>query len=161
MKVKHVMSRDIIFVSSRASFARLWEIIFKKDIHGLPVCEKGQLIGIIAEEDLLGKLYPSYEDYITDFTNARKFEDMEGKLGRLTKLTAKDIMNRKIFLTYPDRPIMRALSKMILRKVRQLPVVEPGSGNKLVGMVTKGDIFDALFNSYLKIPGRKKGKTKL
>lgn len=145
------MSKDIVTVSPLASFARLWEVIFKKGIHGVPVCEKEKLVGIIAEEDLLGKLYPSYEEYITDFTSTSKFEEMEGNLGHLTELKASDIMNRKIYLTYPERPIMRALSKMIVRQIRQLPVVESGSGNKLVGMITKGDIFDALFNKYLKI----------
>lgn len=149
MKVKNIMSKNILKVSTKASFAKLWEIIFKKGIHALPVVSKGRLVGIIAEEDLLGKLYPSYEDYITNFTNAAKFEDMEDKLGRLTHLTAKDLMNKKIYLTYPDRPILRALSKMLIRQVRQLPVVEKGTGNKLVGMITKGDIFDAL---YKKIP---------
>lgn len=152
MQVKDIMSKDVITVSKQASFARIWEIIFKKHIHGLPVCREGKLVGIIAEEDLLNKLYPSYEDYVYDFMHATRFEQMEEKLGELTKLRAKDIMNRKIFLTYPDIPIMRALSKMILRRVRQLPVVEPGTGNKLVGVVTKGDIFDSLFNKYLKIP---------
>lgn len=152
MKVKDIMSKDVISVSERASFSKVWEIIFKRGIHGLPVCKGGKMVGIIAEEDLLAKLYPSYEDYVSDFINASKFEEMEEKLGELTKLQAKDIMNRKVFLTYPEKPIMGALSKMILRRVRQLPVVEPGSGNKLVGMVTKGDIFDALFNKYLKLP---------
>jgi CBS domain-containing protein len=150
MKVKDVMTTDITTVSPRASFPRLWEIIFKKGIHAIPICEKDKLSGIVSEEDLLAKLYPSYEDYITDFTNARKFEDMENKLGKLKHLTAGDIMNKKIYLTYPERPIMRALSKMILRRIRQLPVIEKESGNKLVGLISKGDIFDALFNKHLR-----------
>lgn len=150
MKVLEIMTKDVVTVTPSSPFAEIWECIFKEGIHALPVTYYNKMVGIIAEEDLLAKLYPSYEDYIGDFVSATKFRQMEDKLGELTNLTAKDIMNKKIYLTYPDREIMRALSKMMLRRVRQLPVVEPGSGNKLVGMITKGDIFDAL---YKKIPG--------
>lgn len=149
MRVKDLMRKEVITVSEDASLSKIWEVIFKKGIHGLPVCQKGHLVGIIAEEDLLAKLYPSYGEYIDDFVHATKFEAMEDKLGELKKLKAKDLMNTKIFLTYPDIPVLQALSKMILRRISQLPVIEKGSGNKLVGIISKGDIFDALFNKYL------------
>lgn len=151
MKVEKLMKRKVMTVTPSTYFRELWQIIFRKKINGLPVVVRGKLIGVISEKDLLSKLYPSYEDYITDFVHARKFEDMEDNIGELTKLRAKDVMNRKIYLTYPEQPIMKALSKMILRQVHQLPVIERGTGNKLVGIITRGDIFSAL---YKKIPRR-------
>jgi len=154
MKVRQLMNKKVVSVNPSTSFRELWKIIFKKKINGLPVVTRGKLVGVVSEQDLLSKLYPSYEDYITDFVHARKFEDMEENIGEITKLKAKDVMNRNIYLTYPEQPIMKALSKMILRKIHQLPVIEQGTGNKLVGIITRGDIFNAL---YKKIPRPYKG----
>lgn len=163
MKVKELMSKKVITVPPEASFALLWKIIFKKGIHGLPVVDKDNtLIGIIAEEDLLSKLYPSYQEYIDDFRSASDFEEMEKKIGELKRLKAEDVMNRKIYLTYPETPILRALSKMIVRQVRQLPVID--KQRKLIGVITKGDIFDFLFKRYLnlpQIPFKRRGKKKV
>lgn len=151
MKVSQVMNKSAVMVKPQASFAMVWELIFKKGIHGLPVIDtKKKLIGIIAEEDLLAKLYPSYSEYIDDFTRVSTFEIMEEKIGGLKKLTAKDLMNRKIHLAYPDDPILKALSKMIVRKVRQLPVID--YEQTLLGIITKGDIFDILFKKYFYVP---------
>lgn len=148
MKVHEVMSGSVVMVSPGTPIRKLWEAIFKKDIHGIPVVDgKKRLIGIVAEEDLLKLLYPKYEDLIEDFVSASDFEEMEEKIDELTKLKAEHVMCKKIFFTRPDTPIMRALSRMIVRKVRQLPVVS--EDNVLVGMITKGDIFDILFKKHL------------
>ncbi|MBL7159103.1 CBS domain-containing protein [Candidatus Microgenomates bacterium] len=155
MQVHEVMTTEIITVSPETPFSRIWEVIFKKGIHGLPVVDKdNKILGIIAEEDLLLKLYssyrlhPLYEKYLSGFVSGKNFEEMEKKLEKLTQLQAKDIMNRKVYLTYPEKPMLRALSKMIVRRVRQLPVIT--KKKEVIGMITKGDIFDCLFKKYLK-----------
>lgn len=156
MRVFEVMSTSMITVSPDTPFASVWKIIFKKRIHGLPVVDKdNKLLGIIAEEDLLLRLYtsyklhPLYEKYLSDFVSGESFEKMEKKLIKLRKLRAKDVMNQKVYLTYPERPILRALSKMIVRQVRQLPVIT--KKKEVIGVITKGDIFDALFKKYLRL----------
>ena len=156
MQVHEVMSTKITTVSPEASFSSVWQIIFKKGIHGLPVVDKdNKLLGIIAEEDLLSKLYssyrhhPLYEKYLSDVASAKSFEKMEKELKKLTKLRAKDVMNRKVYLTYSEKPILRALSKMMVRRVRQLPVIT--RKKEVIGMITKGDVFDSLFKKYLRL----------
>lgn len=142
------MSARVFSVSPKTPLRDLWKAIFKKGIHGVPVVDrKKKLLGIVAEEDLLKLLYPKYEDLIEDFTSASDFEAMEEKIHELTSLNAEHIMSKKIIFTRPDAPIMRALSRMITRNVRQLPVV--AENDTLVGMVTKGDVFDILFRKHL------------
>lgn len=151
MKVKQLMNKRVVSVYPEALFSEIWKIIFKKGIHGLPVVDKNKtLIGIIAEEDLLSKLYPSYQEYIDDFQSAANFEEMEKNIGELKRLRAQDVMNKTIYLTYPETPVLQALSKMIVRQVRQLPVID--RERKLIGIITKGDIFDYLFKNYLNLP---------
>ncbi len=149
MKVSEVMSSKIESVSPKTPLPKLWELIFKKRVHAVPVVgPKMTLLGIVAEEDLLKTLYPDYEDFVEDFVNARDFEEMEENLGNLVGVTAEKLMSKKVIFTRKDTPILRALSRMIVRGVHQLPVLSEGGA--VVGIISKGDIFDSLFAKHLR-----------
>lgn len=148
MKVRDVMSQKTITVTPSSSLNEIWKILYKKHVHGLPVVDNEKhLIGIISEEDILSHLFPDYHDFILDLSS-RSFYEIERKTRDLARLKAQDIMNAKVHLIYVDEPIMRALSKMLIYQVRQLPVIN--QSKKLVGMISKGDIFDNLFKKYLR-----------
>lgn len=148
MKVHHAMSRDVVKAKTKTPFRELWQAIFQKHIHAIPIVdEKNRLIGIISEEDLIKPLYPNYSEFISDFMAASNFEEMEEKLADLAKLTAKDLMCAKVIFTREETPLLRALSRMLVRKVRQLPVLS--EQDVLIGMISKGDIFDHLFREKL------------
>ena len=70
-------------------------------------------------------------------------EQIEVKLEKLKKLTADKVMNKKVYFTRVDTIVMRALSRMMVHKVRQLPVLD--DDDRVVGMVSKADIFKGLF----------------
>ena len=145
MNVANFMSRQVVTVTPKTPLHEVWKIIFKKHIHGLPVVdERRKLLGIIAEEDLLAKLFPEYDDLEATLGKLNDDEQIKEKLGKLKKLTAEKIMSKRIVFTRPDTEVMRALSRMIVRKVRQLPVVD--DDDRLVGMISKSDIFRKLFN---------------
>ncbi len=148
MKVSDIMSRKTITVMLSSSLDEIWKILYKKHVHGLPVVDsKNYLAGIISEEDILARLYPHYDEFILDIST-HSFSAMEKKAHELAKIKAEDIMNNNPHSVYDDEPIMRALSKMMIYQVRQLPVVN--ESKKLVGMISKGDIFDILFKKYLR-----------
>jgi CBS domain-containing protein len=118
-------------------------------VNSIPVVDaKKKLIGIITREDLLKSLYPDYKDVIDDFSSASDFENMEEKVKDLLTIRAKNLMSRRVIYTRENTPVMRALSRMIVRRVNQLPVLDARSN--VVGMVTKGDIFYALFRKHVK-----------
>lgn len=157
MKVKEIMSRNPISVLPDTKFGNIWEIIFERRISGLPVVhEDNQLIGIISEEDIIEKLYPSYEEYFFDPQISRDFERMEANISKVAKLEAKDFMNKDVYTTTEDAPIMKAASSMMIYRVSCLPVTEEARHKKiLVGIVCKGDIFSQLFR--VNMEGTKKG----
>ncbi|MBI5614494.1 CBS domain-containing protein [Candidatus Gottesmanbacteria bacterium] len=149
MKVHEVMSLRVVTVYDKSKLKDLWKAIFKLHIHALPVVDaKNRLVGIVSEEDLLKPLYSNYQQYIEDFVSASDFEEMEGKIVEVAKLLAKDVMCPRVIFTRVDTPAMRALSRMLVRNVHQLPVLD--NKDRIVGMITKGDIFDALFRRHLK-----------
>ncbi len=152
MNVASVMSRTIITIDPDESFRILWRSLFKHHVNALPVVNKHQkLVGIITKEDLLERLYPDYHEIFLEEIERVDFEEMEKKITELVGLTAQDVMSKKVLFTRADTPIMRALSRMITHRVNQLPVVD--EKGVVVGMLTKGDIFYAMFRTHLDAEG--------
>lgn len=148
MKVRDAMSRRVITVSGDMKLRELWKTLFTAKINALPVVDKKKrLLGIISKEDILKLLYPDYEDLIEDFFSVTDFEEMEKRLDALGSKRASDIMSKRVVFTREDTPIMRALSRMIVRNYHQLPVLS--REDRIVGMLTKGDVFYALFRARL------------
>jgi CBS domain-containing membrane protein len=144
MNVSDVMSRKIATVLPTATFKEIWRTIFKNKVKSLPVVDKTKkLVGIITREELLERLYPDYQDLFSIEGNFPDFEDMEKKVSELSALKAGDIMRKHVVFAHAQTPVMRALSRMIVRRINQMPVVD--ADVKLIGVITKGDIFYSLF----------------
>ncbi|OGG02396.1 hypothetical protein A2Z33_05025 [Candidatus Gottesmanbacteria bacterium RBG_16_52_11] len=161
MNVSDVMSKSVTTAPPTMKLKEVWKLIFSKNINALPVIDANKkLVGIVTKDDLLSKLYPDYDEFIADFASASDFEAMENKLQEILTSTARDVMNKRVVFTRVDTPALRALSRMIARHVNQLPVL--GEGDRVIGMVTKGDIFRALFQQKFAtiIPGKKQPKRK-
>lgn len=155
MKVKDLMSRNVVTAAPNTSFTKIWELIFEKRVSGVPITDKqGRLLGIISEEDLIEKLYPSQAEYFWD-PAARDFEEMEKNVADVANLKAKQVMSKHVYTTVGDAPILKAASTMIIKKVSCLPVVDRKKRTKtLIGIICKGDIFGYLFKSTMS--GRKR-----
>jgi CBS domain-containing protein len=112
---------------------------------GLPVIEGEKLIGFIAEKDVLAQLFPSVEDAMEGMATI----DLKEKAREY-----KSIMNRKVgdLMTHgaktvsPDMPVLKAAIIMANNRFRRIPVAE---GDKLVGMLSLGDIHKAIFHQSL------------
>ena len=148
MNVRDIMSRKIATVTPSSSFREVWRTIFKNKVNSLPVTDKKKkLVGIITREELLERLYPDYKDLFSIDGEFPDFEEMEKKVNEMSSLTAADLMRRHVIFTHDDTPVMRALSRMIVRRINQMPVVT--ESEILLGMITKGDIFYSLFKKTL------------
>lgn len=155
MKVQDVMNKDVVTVFSDSRLRDLWKLLFSKHVNAIPVIDKEKkLIGLITKEDLLKILYPDYEEYFIDLTGVADFEELENKVRDIGNKKASDIMCKLVIHTREDTPLMRALSRMIVRDVSQLPVLS--QNDKIVGMLTKNDIFGALFRKSQKVKAAKK-----
>jgi CBS domain-containing protein len=156
MKVDQLMSRNVVTAPPDAPFRKIWELIFEKRVSGVPIIdEKKVLVGIISEEDLIEKLYPSHEEYFFD-PSSHDFEQMEENVAKVSKLKAKDFMSKNVHTTTEDTPIMRAASSMLIYKVSCLPVIRKHRRKKtLAGIICKGDIFGHIFRANVLKKGKK------
>jgi CBS domain-containing protein len=138
MKVKHLMTRDVVTLTPDTPLKDAASVLSTRKISGVPVVdESGSVVGILSEADILAK-------------ESGK-EERGGLLGWLLesdivlgdKVRAKtvgDAMTAPAITIGPNRPVHEAATRMIAESVNRLPVVENG---KLVGIVTRADLVRA------------------
>lgn len=128
MLVGERMSHPVISVSSKTPMQEAHKLMRDEKIRRLPVVsERGKLIGIITESDLL-HASPS------DATSLSVWEMNY----MLSKVTVEKIMTREVITTQKDTPLEEAARKMVDNKIGGLPVVMDG---ELVGIITETDLF--------------------
>ena len=134
MKVKDRMSEDVITVEMNTSLTEAFRLMKENNIRRLPVMDKGRLTGIIT---------------LTDLNQAAPSSATSLSIHELNYLLAKtkikDIVpkKQKVLTIGPENYIETAAKIMRENKVSGLPVLEQ---DKLVGIVTETDIFDALID---------------
>lgn len=148
MLVKDVMIKNVRTAKRDDSVRSVAVIICTNKISGLPVVEgENQLVGMISEKDILSGLLPGYRNFLRDPIRARDFETMEESYQEVLSKKVEDIMTHRVFSVSPEDPVMLAASQMDLHRFRRIPVVE--DGDKLVGIVSLGDIHKAIFKREL------------
>jgi acetoin utilization protein AcuB len=58
VKVREVMSRDVLTVTGFTPLKEVARLLVERRISGLPVVEEGRLLGVVTDRDILDKLEP-------------------------------------------------------------------------------------------------------
>lgn len=143
MFVRDYMSTSPISIHSGTPIFEALNIMKKNKIRHLPVVDKGRLVGLITERDLL-TVTPSPATTLSVF-------EMNYLL---SKMVVKDVMKTNPITVGPDCTIEEASLIMREHKIGSLPVVEDDG---LAGIITQTDILDAL----IRIFGLRKAGTRL
>jgi acetoin utilization protein AcuB len=107
----------------------------QKNFRRLPVVDdKGKLVGIVAERDLL---YASPSP-------ATSLSVWEMNY-MLSKIKVNRLMTPEVITTTPETTIEDAAHLMVVKRVGGLPVVE---GDEVVGIITETDIFKTLVSMF-------------
>ena len=115
--VEDVMTREVITIEPEASLSKAAGIMSQKGIKGLPVVDRNEnLVGIVTLMDVL-KVPAEVR----------------------SEVQVKEVMSRRLIVTYPKETLFDAFDKMVKNNIGRLPVVDPQT-NKLVGIITRGDI---------------------
>ena len=110
-------AREIIQVNVDDTVAQVIALLAEKRIGCVPVVERGQVVGIFSERDVV---------YGLARTGAGLLDKPVG-----------EVMTKPPVTIAPETPIISALSLMTKRRIRHLPVVE---GGHMVGFVSIGDL---------------------
>ncbi len=149
MLVKEIMSTNVIIANSGDLIGKVAELLHENKLKGVPVVNNyGIVEGLITETELFSgdhKLYlPMYGDLLkqTEFVVRSKDEGLPYEAGKITRITASEIMNRKVFFANPDMEVSELASKIANLKQNPIPVVD--HANKLLGILSVGDVLRQL-----------------
>jgi CBS domain-containing protein len=141
MKASDIMTSKVVTVRPDADLATLARLLLDNKISAAPVVdEEDHLIGIISEDDLLG--LPPAQSLRAWWL--RLFDDEAVCLEELANarhLRVGDVMTRHVVAVLDQAPIDLVVGLMHRRKLKRVPVIRDG---KLVGIVSRGDLLDAL-----------------
>lgn len=146
MKVRDRMSKQLRTVGMDSSVTAAFSLMKENNIRRLPVMDKDKVVGIITITDL-NQASPSLATTLS-------IHELNYLLAK-TKI--KDILpkKQKLITIGPNNYIETAAKLMRENKVSGLPVVD--EHEKLVGIVTETDIFDA----FIDILGVKRTHTRI
>lgn len=155
-KVRKFIRLKNTTISPDENLERAWKLLARHDISLLAVDDKDKtLLGVIGEDDLVYQIVPDYIEYFSEFfPEAPEINDLEDKFNKEINQTPKDIMNRKCFTMHIDKPLFKALTKMMAYNVRALPVID--DERRYQGMIIEDDIMSYIFNKHLKLVKRRK-----
>lgn len=132
--VGDIMSSDVIAIRADSEVKQLVEEYFYssngKKHQGYPVVDKdGKLIGMIARSNML-------EQWIARLGKSSE----SGELGVGEPIIAYDLIERDPITIFPWESCRVAAERMAQLRVGRLPVVDPESPKKLLGIVTRSDL---------------------
>ena len=130
MFVRSYMTIDPVFASPDDNFHQAMHMLRKRRVRHLPVVEKGHLVGIVVEKDLLSN-QPS------PATSLSLYEIYS----LLEMLRIRQMMTRPVITVGGDCPLEEAARIMVENKISCLPVMD---GERLVGIITETDVFKSL-----------------
>jgi CBS domain-containing protein len=117
-----VMTHKVSTVRPEASVRELAELLSREHISGAPVLNAdGIIVGVVTEADIIGKV------------------DREG-------LHVADIMSREVITVKEETPVHEIAVILSDHRIKRVPVVSNG---KLVGIVSRADIVDAIAHGFI------------
>jgi acetoin utilization protein AcuB len=130
MRIKDVMTKNPFTVDSETLVLDAQKIMHENNIRRLPVVDKGKLVGIVTQHDLL-QAAPSPATSLSIY-----------ELNYLlSKMKVKELMTKNPVTVSPDTPFEEALRLGQEKKIGSFPVMDNG---KLVGITTESDIVRVL-----------------
>lgn len=156
LPVRQVMETEITTVKLTTPVSVVIDLLLAASFRALPVVgSQRRLQGIISTGDLINAgLLPMRRGLVRTALELddRTIEAIEAPLEQARQSTrmAQDIMNRRVRTIGPDASIREAAQIMIETDLRNLPVVE--ANGKLVGMLTRADLLQAVVTSPLMSP---------
>jgi IMP dehydrogenase len=115
-QAEELIERDVLYVEDTATVSDAEHLMQQYNIGGVPVVDKGEIIGIVSRRDVRAIVQKSGNEKITT------------------------IMTRKPIVAGEDITAIKALEVMYTNKVERLPVVN--AKGKLIGIITMQDILE-------------------
>lgn len=129
------MTDKVITATPQEGIRNAYFRLREAGIRHLPVLDGAQLVGMLSDRDLRR---PDWVDEAPDLSHPYQLDD---------NLTVADLMNHNPAVIHTYDHLLKATELILKRDYGALPVLD--KGNHLVGMLSKGDLIQALHDRLL------------
>jgi len=149
LKAKDIMTKDVITAEPATTIEELARVFMKHKISGAPVLDnKGNLIGIVTENDLISKnsrlhiptILRLFDAYIPLGTSK-----MENEIRRMAASTVEDMCTKDVITVDEEASVEYVATLMTEKKIHLVPVLKEG---KLSGIIGKKDLIKGFVNEH-------------
>ncbi|MEA1949238.1 MAG: CBS domain-containing protein [Thermodesulfobacteriota bacterium] len=146
LKVKDIMTRELITVSSETEIVQATKLLLENRINGIPVTDKtGKLVGILCQSDLIAQQkklpIPSFFTFLDGLITLTSMKQIEKQVQKIAAITVAQAMTPNPVTVQPDTDIEKVAALMVDKNFHTIPVVDKG---ELVGIVGKKDVLKTL-----------------
>lgn len=142
MKVKEIMTKDVISLSPNIIAKDALDILLKRQISGLPVIDSQEiLVGMFTEKEILSYILPSYISTVGRFIYEENPKSVKKKFMELDKIKISQLMRKDVITTTPNTTLCEVARLMLTQKARRIVVVD--ETKKVVGIVARCDLVRA------------------
>jgi acetoin utilization protein AcuB len=128
MYVSNRMTSNPVTITSKTSARKALDLMQAKKFSNIPVVDDGIIVGIVAKEDIINQY----------FCGEKGCTLMEDTL-------VEEVMNKDFSTIRKMDYIEKAILLLKEKDISALPVLD--TDNKLVGIITRNDVFDAFANT--------------
>jgi CBS domain-containing protein len=144
MKAGDIMSSPVFSVAPETPVREVAALLFKERISGVPVLDKGKLVGLVSEGDLLhrqelGTDRPKRAGswWLRLFSSDQTPAEYVKAHGRF----ARDVMSREVETVAPDTSVTEIATLLESRGIKRVPVMRDA---QVVGIVSRANLVQAL-----------------
>lgn len=143
MKVKEVMTKNVVSVKPDDNAFYALGLLFKLQISGLPVIDaQGKLAGMFTEKDVLRFILPSYVEKVGKFIYEEHPKGIKKKLAELHNIKVSQLMRRDVVTATEENTLGDVAKDMLTQMARRIPILD--KTGKVVGIIARCDILKAL-----------------
>jgi len=139
ISVRSWMKSPVHGAKLRDSVAHARELLEKYRVNQLVVVRNGQLMGIVTDRDVRDAS-PSVAQELGAPGNREPRVPRDADPARIP---VEDVMTSDVCTVTPEMPITEAATLIRQRRIGAVPVLD---GGKLVGILTRSDLIDALID---------------
>ena len=146
LKVKDIMTKELITVSPDTEIVHATKLLLENRINGVPVTdETGKLVGILCQSDMIAQQkklpVPSFFTFLNGLITLTSMKQFEKQVQKIAATTVAHAMTPNPVTVRPDTDIEEVAAIMVDNNFHTIPVVGEG---ELMGIVGKEDILRTL-----------------
>lgn len=143
MKVRDVMTKNVISVKAEDRILDVLNLLFKMKMSGFPVIDaQGRLAGMVTEKNILSYILPSYIGTVGRFIYEENPKSTKKKFAELSGMSVGQFMRSDVISTTGDITLCEVARIMLTQKIRRIPVID--DSGMLIGIIARGDILQSM-----------------